>query len=407
MAEEWKEKVIEEKLGGKREWTEEERTELCHQLDQDLEHHIDNMTSTKYKDGWTEENWKEQMSEHPLFAPYVQEEGVTEGEAPINPLSEGLAQLKFDPEHNTPQEVAQNYKEEGILQFKYKKYRLAAANFSEGIKQKCPDGELNAQLYNNRAAANSHLGNYRSALKDCEKAFELKPDYMKAVSRAVECATKLKLWDDVFMWCDRGLKLDPGEQRLKQTRLTAVKEKKLQERDQRKKTQEEKRKESDEQSLLNTIQARGVRLGTTASKASMSITLSDLEPCHPAAQGSRVHINECNELVWPVMLLYPEYQETDIIQHFSENDRIIDQLEAVFGDNVPPAPWDQQHKYRLQNLHVFFEDRQRAKLCRVDAHVTLAQTLSDPRYQVMGGTPGLIILVEGKFMTNFMSKYTG
>lgn len=42
------------------------------------------------------------MAEHPLFAPYVQEEGVTEGEAPINPLSEGLAQLKFDPDHNTP-----------------------------------------------------------------------------------------------------------------------------------------------------------------------------------------------------------------------------------------------------------------------------------------------------------------
>lgn len=43
------------------------------------------------------------MAEHPLFAPYVQEEGVTEIEAPDNPLSEGLAQLKFDPDHNSPQ----------------------------------------------------------------------------------------------------------------------------------------------------------------------------------------------------------------------------------------------------------------------------------------------------------------
>lgn len=55
-------------------------------------------------------------------------------------------------------EVAENYKEEGILQFKYKKYRLAVANFSEGLKQNCPDNELNAQLYNNRAAANFRLG---------------------------------------------------------------------------------------------------------------------------------------------------------------------------------------------------------------------------------------------------------
>lgn len=45
----------------------------------------------------------QQMAEHPLFAPYLQEEGAVEGEAPINPLSEGLAQLKFDPDHSSPQ----------------------------------------------------------------------------------------------------------------------------------------------------------------------------------------------------------------------------------------------------------------------------------------------------------------
>ena len=54
--------------------------------------------------------------------------------------------------------MAQNYKDEGNLQFKYKKYRLAIANFSEGLKQQCEDKELNAQLYNNRAAAHCHLG---------------------------------------------------------------------------------------------------------------------------------------------------------------------------------------------------------------------------------------------------------
>ena len=43
------------------------------------------------------------MAEHPLFAPYLQEEGAVEAEAPINPLSEGLAQLKFGPDHNTPE----------------------------------------------------------------------------------------------------------------------------------------------------------------------------------------------------------------------------------------------------------------------------------------------------------------
>lgn len=379
MAEEWKEKIVREKLDGKKDWTDEERAKLCQQLDEDLDRHIDSMSKTKYEGGWTEQNWKEQMAEHPLFAPYVQEEGATEGEAPINPLSDGLAQLKFDPDHNTPLEVAQNYKEEGNLQFKYKKYRLAVANFSEGLKQKCPDNELNAQLYNNRAAAHYHLGNYRSALKDCEKAYELKSDYMKAVLRAVDCAIKAKFWDEVFTWCDRGLVMDPSDQKLKNSRLTAVREKKLVERNSRKKAQEEKKKLTDEQNLINAIKNQGVKLGSSAVKGSSSITLSDLEPSHPAAQGSRVHFNESGELVWPVMFLYPEHYETDVIQEFTESDCISDHLEVIFGEDAPPAPWDTEQKYRIQNLQVFFEDVGENTLCKVDPSQSLQRVLQDHR----------------------------
>ncbi|KAG7154203.1 tetratricopeptide repeat protein 4-like [Homarus americanus] len=407
MADEWKKKVIQEKLGGKNDWTEEERAELCRQLDQDLDKHIDEMGKTKYEGGWSEDNWKEQMADHPLFAPYVQEEGVTMGEeAPMNPLSEGLAQIKFDPDHNTPEEVAQSYKEEGVLQFKYKKYRLAVLNFSEGLKQKCSDNELNAQLHNNRAAAQWHFGNYRSAIKDCEKAIELKPDYLKAALRAVDCATKLKSWDEVFTWCDLGLKLDPTDQKLKTSRLTAVKEKKLLERNLRKKAQEEKKKLMEEQNLLNIISSRGVKLGSTVVKGSSSLTLADLEPSHPAAQGSRVHINENGELVWPVMLLYPEYHESDIIQKFTESDCIQDHLEDIFGNDAPCAPWDAEQKYRVESLKVFFEYKAKDQLCKIDLNQTLQQVLTDPRYCVLGGTPGFIVLVDGsKFTKDFMSKY--
>lgn len=405
MSGDWKEKIIKEKLGGKRDWTDEERAELCHQLDKDLDKHFDSMGKSKYKDGWTEENWKEQMAEHPLFAPYIQEEGVTEGEAPLNPLSEGLAQLKFDPEHNSPTEVAQNYKEEGILQFKYKKYRLAVANFSEGLKQKCPDNELNAQLYNNRAAAHWHLGNYRSAVKDCEKAIKFNPSYVKAILRAVECTTKLKSWDEVISWCDIGLQLDAANQKLKSARQTAVKEKKLQDRDARKKVQEEKKVQLQEENLIQAIQKRGIKLGSKHLEGSSSIKLSDLEPCHPAAQGSCVHLGENEELVWPVMFIYPEYQETDFIQEFSENDCIADHLIAMFGPDAPPAPWDSDHKYVAKNLRIFFEDKDN-KLCKVDTNCSLLQVLQHPRYHVNGGTPGLIVVVEGsKFMSEFINKY--
>lgn len=59
MADDWKEKIIQEKLGGKRDWTDSERAELCRQLDQDLDKHLDTVSQSKFEDGWTEENWRD------------------------------------------------------------------------------------------------------------------------------------------------------------------------------------------------------------------------------------------------------------------------------------------------------------------------------------------------------------
>ena len=53
---------------------------------------------------------------------------------------------------------AESYKDEGNSNFKIKKYRWAIANYTEGIKCKSKDKEVNAVLYSNRAAAHFHLG---------------------------------------------------------------------------------------------------------------------------------------------------------------------------------------------------------------------------------------------------------
>ncbi|XP_076067448.1 DNA polymerase interacting tpr containing protein of 47kD isoform X2 [Oratosquilla oratoria] len=406
MADDWKEKIIQEKLGGKRDWTDEERMELCNKLDKEMEERLESMEkgTANIKDRWTEDNWEEKMGEHPLFAPYLQK-GKTDGEAPLNSLSEGLAQLKYAPDHNTPQELAQNYKEEGINHFKYKKYRLSIGSFTEAIKQKCEDVDLNATLYNNRAAAHWHLGNYRSAIKDCEKAVELKPDYSKALMRAVQCTLKLKTWDECISWCDRGLKLNGTDQDLLNYRTTAVKEKKKIERDIRKKQIEEKKKTKEEQTLLSAIETRGTRLRNKNQTVSV-LSLSDLEPCHPSAMGSKVHLNEEGQLIWPVLFLYPEYHETDFIQEFNETQCFEDHLSAMFGNHVPPPPWDTEEKYKVENLLIYFEDYKANKLIPIDPAEQLYKVLMDSRYQVVAGTPSFIVLVEGsEAKSEFLRRY--
>lgn len=60
----WKEEIIKERLGGKKNWTDSERMQLSHDLDKEINDRFDKMVGegkgkNKVKDAWTEENWKE------------------------------------------------------------------------------------------------------------------------------------------------------------------------------------------------------------------------------------------------------------------------------------------------------------------------------------------------------------
>lgn len=59
------------------------------------------------------------MDKHPFFM----KTNPADGE--LSPLAEGLAKLKYDPNENTSEELANNYKEDGNFNFKHKNYRLA------------------------------------------------------------------------------------------------------------------------------------------------------------------------------------------------------------------------------------------------------------------------------------------
>ena len=55
----WKEDIIKNRLGGKRDWTDQERIELCQQLDKEIDQSFENNSGKRIEDGWTEENWKD------------------------------------------------------------------------------------------------------------------------------------------------------------------------------------------------------------------------------------------------------------------------------------------------------------------------------------------------------------
>lgn len=382
--------------------TEEQRRELAEKLDSDLGEYMNSMEakSSKYMDGWNQENWEQEMENHPFFNSKV-EDG-----AELSPLMQGMQDLKYSPEENSPEELAANYKEDGNFNFKCGKYRFAVASYSEGLKARCSDELLNTQLLSNRAAAQFRIGNFRSALIDCRMALVNTSGHRKALVKGAECCLRLRRHSECVDLCDQGLSLlTKDDEELLELRRTAVKAKAELERDERRRAAAEKKERAERRRILEAIEKRGIAVKRSAKGAAEDLELSDLEPTHPAALRKQVHFTEQGNLAWPVLFLYPEHGETDFIEEFLEDDAFADHLNAMFGPESPPAPWDLDSKYRSGVLRLYFEDRDH-NLVSVDTGKSLLSVLGDSKYIVTGGTPGFIVVVDNSdFHREFVKKY--
>ncbi|KAL5021245.1 hypothetical protein ScPMuIL_000400 [Solemya velum] len=395
-----REKLIE---SSSRPMSEEERRELMRKLDEDLDAFVKHAQEKGKKETPSEnksiDELVHELKQHPAFLEEI------DYSQPLSPDIEALMALKFESEDSTAN--AESYKEDGNYEFKKKAYRVAADNYTTGIKCASPNRELNAVLYTNRAATQFHLGNYRSSIQDCVFARRFKPDHFKAIMRGALCCMELKKAEDTIQWCDAGLLLQPKNEKLLEMRLRADKLLRSQERDRRKEAVKERKENEEERKLLTAIQSRGIRLAGIKKEQAEKLDpllLSSLETQHPG--GCKVHLDDNGSLHWPVLLLYPEYCETDLIQACAENSRLIDHINHMFGPDVEPAPWDKDRTYTPDKLEVYFEDREKEKLYKVDKSNTLLKCLQHKKYTVHGGTPTFILLVRNsKFRDIFLGRY--
>ncbi|XP_072947965.1 DNA polymerase interacting tetratricopeptide repeat-containing, protein of 47 kDa isoform X2 [Epargyreus clarus] len=335
---------------------------------------------------------KEEMDKHPFFM-----KSVPEGDE-MSPLAEGLAKLKYDPEENTPLELATSYKEDGNFNFKHKNYRLAILGYTEGIKAKCDDAEMNASLYNNRAACNWFLKNYRTALFDSERALSFNPKHIKARLRAAKSAFEIAKYDTCIAHCQILYEEQPDNKEVVDLLNMARKRQKIQLRDQRKKDRDDKNKNEQREGVIKAIVQRGIKISKCDGK--LDIDLGKLEPTLPGAQDAIVHIED-GILKWPVLFLYPEYQMTDFIRACPENVPLLYQLEQVF-----PAPWDKNDKYSCNSINVYFEGHDKMPHI-IDPSKNLGELLVAKYFELKAGTPSFFVFprgstVEARFLESYL-----
>ncbi|NXT71038.1 TTC4 protein, partial [Chaetops frenatus] len=292
---------------------------------------------------------------------------------------------------------------EGNEYFKEKDYGRAVAAYSEGLRRRCGDAELDAVLLTNRGAAHFHLGNYRSALNDATQAKKLKPTHLKAIIRGALCHLELKNFSEAIAWCEEGLEIDSKEKKLVEMRAKADK---LKLEGTFLGTQTDFSTLCQGGAVMGTdlLRQRNIKLVAEPSdeeeEVSEGLAEISLDGFHSdSATGAKVHLDADGSLNWPVLFLYPEHEQTDFTVAFHENSRFIDHLMVMFAE-LPP--WDLEKKYLPNNLELYFEDEEREEMYEVNPEHTLLQVLQHERYFVKAGTPTVLVFAK---RSPFSKKY--
>ncbi|XP_051127173.1 uncharacterized protein LOC127248717 [Andrographis paniculata] len=117
-------------------------------------------------------------------------------------------------------ERANDAKLEGNSLFKDGQYEEALSKYEFAV-QIAPDGpsstDLRSICHANRAACYSKLGKYEETIKECTKALELNPSYMKAIVRRGEAREKLEQYEEAIADMNKILELDPLNDQAKRT----------------------------------------------------------------------------------------------------------------------------------------------------------------------------------------------
>jgi Ca2+-binding EF-hand superfamily protein len=299
---------------------------------------------------------------------------------------------------STAAERAERWKGRGNESFKKGKahWDLALAQYTSGLHERAAEPALNASLYSNRAAIHLSLKNNRYALADSLEALALEPRNAKAARRAALSAQALGEIDEARRACTLALELhqpstaggpaaaDLAELEALSARIDAAV------RARGEAQAAARAAELVEEALARAIAQRGVTHAPFLDEALQA----QLVGPH---SGARVWWDaEADELHWPVMLLYPQYQQTDFLHDVVESTRVADILAEVLPADGPRAPWDARGEYAEGAVSVYVAPGREGDVPRpvLSADATLAELMAAPG-TITAGIPMLLVLIRG------------
>ena len=234
---------------------------------------------------------------------------------------------------DTPEEAAAAAKDRGNDEVKKKTkagYRSAVGHYTLGLDAKGGDGAVNAALHANRAHAHLQLENFGRALWDCERCLALQPGHVKALHRGATAALRLAPADRSMGRAKRavemaleGARLEPDNPGFRS--LLKKSEEVLLSMQAARAAEEDRRRWAER--MDEAIKRRGLAVGPSA--------YDDIVPGGKDAAMAELDAKS-GELHWPVLVLYPEFHESDYIQDVAETDTVAAHLDVLLAEGVPP-----------------------------------------------------------------------
>ena len=389
------------------------------------------------------------------------EGGAAEGdEEGLNPFADADFLAALEALKTTPEERAERCKVKGNAAMTDKGGGNAAKEaavraYTEGLDEKAADEGLNATLLSNRAAAHVALKNWGKALADAKAALGHAgalpgATRLKCIRRAVSAAMQLGKLGEVEVFVAQGEAM-AGEARAEGLELVRKAEamakgggaeggaeggggdeaatdpraaleaaakaaaaraksdaaelaeiRKVAQQASKAREEERKRREAEaeekarQEDVARAIKLKGVAVSDFADPAIR-------EQCVGASSGAKVWYDlELDEMHWPLLMLYPEFAQSDFVQDFAESESLETQLVEMFGvDGGRSPPWDTERRYKAAGLKAYApltrpsDDKELMLPLRADLPLLEQLKRAQPLGYSIPGVPIVHVVVQG------------
>jgi tetratricopeptide (TPR) repeat protein len=298
------------------------------------------------------------------------------------------------------------YKEEGNVLLT-KDTEKAIMWYSRAIAAPHKVAEDRAVFFCNCAAAHLLLKNYRSALEACESALSLNPSpelRLKALFRGSKAALaggSIGRLPQALKMCRDALALKKTAELVKlEQEIQAAIKRQLKRQDDKEELRDDKKERS--KLFAEALGRRGWLLGR---QFMYETPFNDSKKIGIGYDDAR------DTIVLPVILMYPPYRQSDLIEGCLESDSLQKWLEKLFPKGQPPLQWDSERQLTHENLgelsvfcktNDFPQNTKKQKWVKIDPRQDLRDILLCDVEYVVPKWP-VFMVVHRSFLDKFLS----